>query len=133
MVCDNIFVQFSGSGDGRFREFHIKDKYKTVGEALNLFKDDELLSEPGESITSFCLIWPNSQPQLLYGQVWKGLLSQTFRHIWVRAVLGIAMSFNGRGRTSLSLQCFKFLHSCSSVARCSDYKNSLFFQMLANL
>ena len=48
-------------------------------------------------------------------------------------ILGIAMSFNGRGRTSLSLQCFKFLHSCSSVARCSDYKNSLFFQMLANL
>ena len=35
--------------------------------------------------------------------------------------------FNGRGRTSLSLQGFKFLPSCSSVARCSDYKNSLCF------
>ena len=46
-----IFALFSGSGDGRFREFHIKDKYKTVGEALKLFKDDELLSEPGESFT----------------------------------------------------------------------------------
>ena len=52
LICDNIFVNSSGSGDGRFREFHIKDKYKTVGEALNLFKDDELLSGPGESITS---------------------------------------------------------------------------------
>ena len=46
-----IFALFSGSGDGRFREFHIKEKYKTVGEALKLFKDDELLSEPGESFT----------------------------------------------------------------------------------
>ena len=101
MVCDNIFVQFSGSGDGRFREFHIKDKYKTVGEALNLFKDDELLSEPGESITSFCLIWPNSQPQLLFGQVWKGLLSQTFRHIWVRAVLS-SIPIYGKWKNSLS-------------------------------
>ena len=36
------------------------------------------------------------------------------------------MSFNGRGRTSLSLQGFKFLLSCSSVARCSDYEKSLF-------
>ena len=36
----------SGSGDGRFREFHIKDKYKTVGEALKLFKDDD--DEPSE-------------------------------------------------------------------------------------
>ena len=44
-----MWVQFSGSGDGRFREFHIKDKYKSVGEALTLFKDDELLSEPGET------------------------------------------------------------------------------------
>ena len=39
------------SGDGRFREFHIKEKYKTVREALKLFKDDELLSEPGERFT----------------------------------------------------------------------------------
>ena len=30
---------------------NIKEKYKTVGEALKLFKDDELLSEPGERFT----------------------------------------------------------------------------------
>ena len=46
-----MFALFSGSGDGRFREFHIKDKYETVGEALKLFKDDQLLSEPGERFT----------------------------------------------------------------------------------
>ena len=56
-----IFALFSGSGDGRFREFHIKDKYKTVGEALKLFKDDELLSEPGESFT---FAWPGQTVDL---------------------------------------------------------------------
>ena len=53
------------------------------------------------------------------------------RHLRINSIRAflfiIAMSFNGRGRTSLSLQGFKFLPSCSSVARCSDYKNSLCF------
>jgi hypothetical protein len=36
-------------GDGKFKEFHIKDKFDSVRESLNLFKEDELLCEPGES------------------------------------------------------------------------------------
>ena len=58
----------------------------------------------------------------------KQLIGGQFFHLYLEIItLGIDMSFNGRGWTSLSLQGFKFLPSCSSVARCSDYKNSLCF------
>lgn len=35
-------------GDGRFKEFLLNKKYGSVREALEIFKDDELLSQPGE-------------------------------------------------------------------------------------
>ena len=37
-------------GDGRFKEFHIQTHYDTVGEALELFKKDQLLHEPGRPL-----------------------------------------------------------------------------------
>lgn len=36
-----------GGGDGKFQEFHIKDHYDSIDKALELFKEDDLLSEPG--------------------------------------------------------------------------------------
>ena len=35
-------------GDGRFREFHLDKRFKSVGEAIELFKEDELFGTPGE-------------------------------------------------------------------------------------
>ena len=32
------------------KEFYIKEKYETVEDSLKLFKDDELMFKPGESI-----------------------------------------------------------------------------------
>jgi len=40
----------AGIGDGRFKEFHIKEHFKTVDDALDIFKDDELLFKPGKFI-----------------------------------------------------------------------------------
>ncbi len=34
-------------GDGRFQEFHLCRRFGSVGEALDIFKEDELLAKPG--------------------------------------------------------------------------------------
>lgn len=39
----------TGQGDGRFKEFHIKEKFDSVEKALEIFKKDELLSNPGDT------------------------------------------------------------------------------------
>ena len=36
-----------GLGDTKYPEFYSTKAYKTVGEALEVFKDDDLLCEPG--------------------------------------------------------------------------------------
>lgn len=72
-----------GSGDGRFREFHIKDKYKTVGEALNLFKDDELLSEPGKEFNytthGFTLL--SAVIEAVSGETFENRMKRTFNQL----------------------------------------------------
>ena len=36
------------SGDTQFKEFYLNEKFESVTQALTIFKDDELLSKPGE-------------------------------------------------------------------------------------
>jgi len=36
------------AGDGKFAEFHSKRRFSMVTEALDMFKNDELLFTPGE-------------------------------------------------------------------------------------
>ena len=39
----------TGGSDTELQEFYIKENFKTTNDALKLFIDDELLSEPGVS------------------------------------------------------------------------------------
>ncbi|XP_059087702.1 serine beta-lactamase-like protein LACTB, mitochondrial [Tigriopus californicus] len=39
----------NGQGDSQFKEFHMKDKFESVEKALEIFKGDELLSNPGDA------------------------------------------------------------------------------------
>ena len=36
------------SGDTQFKEFYLNEKFESVTQALTIFKDDDLLSKPGE-------------------------------------------------------------------------------------
>ena len=46
----------NGTQDTEFKEFYLNQKFESVGKALQLFKDDELLSKPGNVICPFpCL------------------------------------------------------------------------------
>ncbi len=42
-------IDQSKVGDGRFQEFHLCRRFGSVGEALDIFKEDELLAKPGGS------------------------------------------------------------------------------------
>ncbi len=45
-------------GDKRFSEFLLNKRFDSVGEALDIFKDDELLSSPGENSNwMYVIIW----------------------------------------------------------------------------
>ena len=39
----------NGSRDTEFKEFYLNQKFESVSKALDLFKDDELLSKPGKN------------------------------------------------------------------------------------
>ena len=43
-------------GDGRFKEFHLNKRFDSVKEALEIFKHDELLCQPGSSYERFALL-----------------------------------------------------------------------------
>ena len=42
----------SKRADDKLPEFHLNTKFDSVSDALNIFKDDQLLSEPGEDIAN---------------------------------------------------------------------------------
>ena len=41
-----------GDHDTKYPEFYIKDKYASVKDSLELFKDDDLLAKPGKYLIS---------------------------------------------------------------------------------
>jgi len=47
----------NGSHDTEFKEFYLNQKFESVYKALDLFKDDDLLSKPGKNSLGLFMLW----------------------------------------------------------------------------